>query len=272
MKNFDWLESYPHCVTVSDAQGIIIAMNSASRENFKKYGGGKLSAIARSVGAYLLVDMAHIAGLVAAEVIPSPVPHSDFVTFTTYKTLMGGRGGMILCREEFAKRIDRSIFPGCQGTPALNMIAAKAVCFGQALKPEFGRIQKQIVLNAIAMARKLEDCGYRLVTGGTENHLVLFDLRSRNLTGDLAERALESVGIVVNRNVLPREGEDPLHPSGIRLGTTSITARGMREQEAMQIADLIDVTLRHSSDPSALEQVASEVSKLCHGFPYYLAG
>ncbi len=192
----------------------------------------RIADIARKIGAYLLVDMAHIAGLVAAGVIPSPVPHSDFVTFTTYKTLMGGRGGVILCKEEFAKKIDQSIFPGCQGTPALNMVAAKAVCFGRALKPEFVRLQRQIVDNAVAMARRLAGFGYRLVTGGTDNHLVLFEVTGKGLTGDVAEAVLEAVGIVVNRNVVPREGEDPLRPSGVRLGATAISARGMGEEEA----------------------------------------
>lgn len=227
----------------------------------------RMAAIARDVDAYLLVDMAHIAGLVAARVIPSPIPHSDFVTFTTYKTLMGGRGGVILCKGDYARKIDRSIFPGCQGTPALNMIAAKAVCFGRAMKPEFARLQRQIVDNAVALARRLTELGYHLVTGGTDNHLVLFEVVGKGLTGDVAEAILESVGIIVNRNVLPREGEDPLHPSGIRLGTTSITARGMGEQEAVQIADLIDATFSHSNDTATLGQIESEVSKLCRRFP-----
>ena len=227
----------------------------------------RIADIARKIGAYLLVDMAHIAGLVAAGVIPSPVPHSDFVTFTTYKTLMGGRGGVILCKEEFAKKIDQSIFPGCQGTPALNMVAAKAVCFGRALKPEFVRLQRQIVDNAVAMARRLAGFGYRLVTGGTDNHLVLFEVTGKGLTGDVAEAVLESVGIVVNRNVVPREGEDPLRPSGVRLGATAISARGMGEEEAGQIAGLIDTALANRDDSVVLKRVAESVSELCRRFP-----
>ncbi|RTZ92706.1 MAG: glycine hydroxymethyltransferase, partial [Deltaproteobacteria bacterium] len=227
----------------------------------------RFAAIARKVGAFLLVDMAHIAGLVAAGVIPSPVPHSDFVTFTTYKTLMGGRGGVILCRKEFAKKIDQSVFPGCQGTPALNMVAAKAVCFGRALKPDFARLQGQIVKNAVAMARQLAGHGYRIVTGGTDNHLVLFDVGSKGLTGDVAEDVLESVGIIVNRNVIPREGENPLHPSGIRVGATTMTARAMLEGEATLIADLIDMVLMNHDRPDVLTRAREEVSRLCRRFP-----
>ncbi len=227
----------------------------------------RIADVARKVGAYLLVDMAHIAGLVAARVIPSPVPHSDFVTFTTYKTLMGGRGGVILCRREFARKVDQSIFPGCQGTPALNMIAAKAVCFGRAMKPAFARLQRQIVDNAVALAGRLAELGYRLVTGGTDNHLVLFEVVGKGLTGDVAEAILESVGIIVNRNVIPREGEDPLRPSGVRLGTTTLAARGMKEREAEHIADLIDTALVNRDDPDALERVSRSVSELCHRFP-----
>ena len=228
---------------------------------------GRIADVARKVGAYLLVDMAHIAGLVAARVIPSPVPHSDFVTFTTYKTLMGGRGGVILCRREFARKVDQSIFPGCQGTPALNMIAAKAVCFGRAMKPAFARLQRQIVDNAVALARRLAELGYRLVTGGTDNHLVLFEVVGKGLTGDVAEAILESVGIIVNRNVIPREGEDPLRPSGVRLGTTTLAARGMKEREAEHIADLIDTALVNRDDADTLKRVFRSVSELCHRFP-----
>ncbi len=228
---------------------------------------GRIAKIAEEIGAYFLVDMAHIAGLVAGGAIPSPIPHSDVVTFTTYKTLLGGRGGVILCRKTFAKKIDQNIFPGTQGTPAVNMIAAKAVCFGRALKPEFSAIQTRILENADVMAKRLSTHGYRLVTGGTDNHLVLFDVTQKGLTGDEAEKLLESVGIVVNRNVIPREGEDPLHPSGIRLGTTAMASRGMGREEAKNVADLIDTTLTHRNDAEALQEVAHAVSQLCHRFP-----
>ena len=169
----------------------------------------RLADIARSVSAYLLVDMAHIAGLVAAEVIPSPVPVSDFVTFTTYKTLMGGRGGVIICKEKYRRQIDRAVFPGSQGTPALNQVAAKAVCFHLAATPEFAVVQKRIVANAAAMADEFKKRGYRLVSGGTDNHLVLVDLRPKGLTGRAAEEMLESIGIIVNRNVIPNDPQPP---------------------------------------------------------------
>ena len=179
----------------------------------------KMAEIARSVSAYFMVDMAHIAGLVAAGVIPGPVPHADFVTFTTYKTLNGGRGGVILCRQEHAQKISRTVFPGSQGTPALNLLAAKAVCFKLAMKSEFKRQQKKTLVNAAAFATGFEKKGYRIVSGGTDNHLVLVDLRSKGLTGAVAEKALESVGVIVNRNVIPGDPQKPDISSGIRIGS-----------------------------------------------------
>jgi glycine hydroxymethyltransferase len=200
--------------------------------------------IAREVGARLLVDMAHVAGLVAAERLPSPVPHADAVTFTTYKTMLGPHGGVILTRAEHAKAIDRAIFPGTQGAPDFGRIAAKAVCFGIAASPAFREVQAAIVTNAAALADALAATGDRIVSGGTDNHMVLVDLRNRGLTGDVAEVALEDAGILANRNVIPFEEGTPDRPSGIRFGTTSVSQRGLREADVREIAARIDMTLR----------------------------
>lgn len=231
----------------------------------------KMAGIARSVSAYFMVDMAHIAGLVAAGVIPGPVPHADFVTFTTYKTLNGGRGGVILCRQEHAQKISRTVFPGAQGTPALNLLAAKAVCFKLALEPEFKRQQKKTLVNAAAFATGFEKKGYRIVSGGTDNHLVLVDLRSKDLTGDLAEKTLESVGIIVNRNVIPGDPRRPDITSGIRVGSPGVTTRGMGTQEVVQIVNLMDIAMLNSKNHDVLEQVSQEVADLCRKFPVYQA-
>ena len=229
----------------------------------------KIAGIARSVCAYFMVDMAHIAGLVAAGVIPGPVPHADFVTFTTYKTLNGGRGGVILCRQEHAQKISRTVFPGAQGTPALNLLAAKAVCFKLALEPEFKRQQKKTLVNAAAFATGFEKKGYRIVSGGTDNHLVLVDLRSKDLTGDVAEKTLESVGIIVNRNVIPGDPRRPDITSGIRVGSPGVTTRGMGTQEVAQIVNLMDIAMLNSRNHDVLEQVSQEVADLCRKFPVY---
>jgi glycine hydroxymethyltransferase len=230
----------------------------------------KMAGIARSVSAYFMVDMAHIAGLVAAGVIPGPVPHADFVTFTTYKTLNGGRGGVILCRQEHAQKINRTVFPGAQGTPSLNLLAAKAVCFKLALEPEFKRQQKKTLVNAAAFATGFEKKGYRIVSGGTDNHLVLVDLRSKDLTGDLAEKTLESVGIIVNRNVIPGDPRRPDITSGIRVGSPGVTTRGMGTQEVAQIVNLMDIAMLNSKNHDVLEQVSQEVADLCRKFPVYI--
>jgi glycine hydroxymethyltransferase len=230
-----------------------------------------MAEIARGVSAHLLVDMAHIAGLVAAGVIPSPVPHADFVTFTTYKTLRGGRGGVILCRKEHAKKISRTIFPGAQGTPSLNLLAAKAVCFKLAMEPAFREEQAKTLKNAAMLADEFEKKGYRIVSGGTDNHLVLVDLRSKGLTGDVAEKTLESVGIVVNRNVIPGDPEKHDVTSGIRVGSPGMTSRGMGEVEVAQIADLIDTAMINRDDSNALGKVSREVADLCRKFPVYPA-
>jgi len=219
----------------------------------------------------LLVDMAHIAGLVAARVIPSPVPVSDFVTFTTYKTLMGGRGGVILCKEKYRAKLNRAIFPGAQGTTALNTIAAKAVCFKLAMESDFIDTQKRILKNAVCAGETFAEKGYRLVSGGTDNHMVLLDLRSKGLTGRQAEAILESVGIVVNRNVIPYDPENTMTTSGLRLGFSIAAARGMGSSEVRQIVDLIDRALTGSDRPEMLEKVAEAVKELCKKFPYYSA-
>jgi glycine hydroxymethyltransferase len=227
----------------------------------------RLAEIANSASAFLLVDMAHIAGLVAAEVIPSPVPHADFVTFTTYKTLRGGRGGVILCKQEHADRINRAIFPGGQGTPSLNFIAAKTLCFHLAMADEFVELQKRTLKNAACFAGEFKRLGYRLVSDGTDNHLVLIDLRSKGLTGALAEKALESVGIIVNRNVIPGDPERPELTSGIRIGSPAISTRGMAETEVQQIVRIMDAAMSNNEDFQILGQVADEVKDLCKKFP-----
>ena len=227
----------------------------------------RLAEIANTVSAYLLVDMAHLAGLVAAKVIPSPVAHADFVTFTTYKTLRGGRGGVILCKQEHTGRINRAIFPGGQGTPSLNFIAAKAVCFHLAKSNAFIDLQKQTLKNAACFAAEFERLGYRIVSGGTENHLVLIDLRPKGLTGALAEKTLESLGIIVNRNVIPGDPERPDVTSGIRIGSPAISSRGMTEQEVQQIAQIMDTAVLNPEDSRILQQSANEVQELCKKFP-----
>jgi glycine hydroxymethyltransferase len=229
----------------------------------------KMAEIARSVSAYFMVDMAHIAGLVAAGVIPGPVSHADFVTFTTYKTLNGGRGGVILCRQEHARKINKTIFPGAQGTPSLNLLAAKAVCFKLALEPEFKERQKNTLENAAAFAAGFEKRGYRTVSGGTDNHLVLVDLRSKDLTGDEAEKILESVGIIVNRNVIPGDPRRPDITSGIRVGSPGITTRGMGLDEIDQIVNWMDIAMVNDKNRDVLEQVSRGVMDLCRRFPVY---
>lgn len=226
-----------------------------------------LRSIADEVSAYLLVDMAHIAGLVAADVIPSPVPHAHFVTFTTYKTLMGPHGGVILCTADLAQKIDRSIFPGTQGTPTLSLVAAKAVCFHMAASAEFRRIQERTLHTAALLAGELGSRGYRPVTGGTENHMVLIDLRSKGLKGEQAERALQAAGILTNRNVIPFDPESTLVTSGLRLGTPGISSRGMGAEQVVLIAGWIDAILSRPDDPAVASRVREEVHSLCRRFP-----
>jgi glycine hydroxymethyltransferase len=226
-----------------------------------------LRSIADEVSAYFLVDMAHIAGLVAARVIPSPVPHAHFVTFTTYKTLMGPHGGVILCTAEFAKKIDRSIFPGTQGTPTLSLVAAKAVCFHLAASPKFRAVQERTLQTAALLAGELGDKGFRPVSGGTDNHMVLADLRGKRLKGDKAEAALEVAGILCNRNVIPFDPESTLVTSGLRFGTPGISSRGMGAEEVKLIAGWIDEILSTPDDPSPQKRVRKMVQDLCRRFP-----
>jgi glycine hydroxymethyltransferase len=223
--------------------------------------------IADEVGAMIMADIAHFAGLVAAGIHPSPVPHAEFVTTTTHKTLRGPRGGMILCRQAHAKAIDSSIFPGNQGGPLMHVIAAKAVAFKEALSPEFKQYQQQIVRNAKALASALSARGFRPVSGGTDNHLMLIDLRNTELTGKVAQETLDLAHITVNKNTVPFETRSPFVTSGIRIGTPAVTTRGMKEPEMEAIADLIARALGAVGDDSALKSVADDVVSLCQKFP-----
>lgn len=226
----------------------------------------KFKEIADEVGAYLMVDMAHIAGLVAAGLHQSPVPYADFVTTTTHKTLRGPRGGAILCKKEYAKMIDKAIFPGLQGGPLMHIIAAKAVSFGEALTDEFKDYQKQIILNAKTLADELIKNGFRLVSGGTDNHLILIDLRSKNISGKKAETLLNDVGVATNKNTIPFDTESPFVTSGLRIGTPAVTTRGMKEAEMKEIAEIITLTSDESVDR---DYIRDKVSKLCDRFPLY---
>ncbi|MBE6561844.1 MAG: serine hydroxymethyltransferase [Ruminococcaceae bacterium] len=223
--------------------------------------------IADKVGAKLMVDMAHIAGLVAAGVHPSPVPYADVVTTTTHKTLRGPRGGMILCREEYAKQIDKSVFPGTQGGPLMHIIAAKAVALGEALKPEFKAYQEQVVKNAATLAAALKAEGFDLVSGGTDNHLMLLDLRSMNITGKELEHNLDEVHITANKNTIPNDPQSPFVTSGIRLGTPAVTSRGFKEEEMKLIAHWIKLVATDFENQK--DKVSAEVQALCEKFPIY---
>jgi len=229
----------------------------------------KMAHIAEDISAYLFTDMAHIGGLVAAKVIPSPVPFSDFVSFTCYKTMMGGRGGVILCKHRYGSKIDRAVFPGCQGTSAVNLIAAKAIIFKLAQDPQFIEIQKRTVADAVSLANELAARGYRIVTGGTENHQVIVDLGSKGIIGEIGEDTLESVRIITNRNVIPRDVQTRGTVSGLRLGTAAVSARGMGPGEMKEIAELIDEALINVTRKNVLDQVAQEVAALCRKFPVY---
>ncbi|WP_214744574.1 serine hydroxymethyltransferase [Exiguobacterium sp. s189] len=229
----------------------------------------KFREIADSVDAYLMVDMAHIAGLVAAGLHPNPVEHADFVTTTTHKTLRGPRGGMILCKEEFAKAIDKSIFPGIQGGPLMHVIAAKAVAFGEALQPEFKEYQRQVIANAQALAAGLEEEGLRIVSGGTDNHLLLVDLQGIDITGKAAEHALDAAGITVNKNTIPFDPASPFVTSGIRLGTAAMTTRGFKEGDMQEVARLIGRVLKQHEDESVLAEALQDVRTLTAKFPLY---
>ncbi|HAJ56288.1 MAG TPA: serine hydroxymethyltransferase [Candidatus Omnitrophica bacterium] len=229
----------------------------------------KFREIADSVGAYLFVDMAHIAGLVAAGIHPSPVPYAEFVTTTTHKTLRGPRGGMVLCRKEFAKKIDSVVFPGIQGGPLMHVIAAKAVAFKEALMPEFKNYQKKIVINAKSLAQELSKKGFRIVAGGTDTHLLLVDLTDKDLTGKEAAAYLDQARITVNKNLIPFDKKSPFLTSGIRLGTPAATTRGMGVIEMRQIAAIIAEVLINKGEPSVIEEARKKVAKLVKKFPLY---
>jgi glycine hydroxymethyltransferase len=229
----------------------------------------RIRAAADRVGAAMFTDMAHIAGLVAAGVHPSPVPHSDVVGTTTHKTLRGPRGGMLLCKERYAKDLDRTVFPGTQGGPLMHIIAAKAVCLKEAGEPAFAEYQRQIVTNAARLAAALSSAGFRLVSGGTDNHLMLVDVFSKGLTGKVAEAALGKAGITVNKNAIPFDQNPPMVASGIRVGTPAVTSRGMREPEMDLIGDLIARALKAPEDDTVLGSIRTEVERLCRKFPLY---
>ncbi len=230
----------------------------------------KLRGIADEVGAKFVFDMAHVAGLVAGGVHPSPVPYADVVTSTAHKTLRGPRSGFILCKNEYAKAIDKSVFPGMQGGPLMHVIAAKAVCFREAATPEFKVYAKQVVANAKALAEGLTKRGFRLVTGGTDNHLLLVDLRQAGYSGADAETALHEAGITVNKNAVPNDPRPPAVTSGIRIGSAAVTTRGLGEPEFHRLAGWIDEALRHRAEPAALKKIRTQVEDLCRAFPLYV--
>ena len=244
---------------------IVIGASAYARTlDFKAF-----QAIAKEVGAYTLADIAHIAGLVAAGVHPSPFPHCDFVTTTTHKTLRGPRGGMIMCKAEYAKLIDKSIFPGIQGGPLMHAIAAKAVAFKEALTPEFKSYQEQVAKNAGRLADGLVKRGYNLVSGGTDNHLMLVDLRNKGITGKDAETALDASGITLNKNAVPFDDKPPMVTSGVRIGTPAVTTRGMKETEMDKIAEYIDKVLSNIGNEGVYREVRKAVGDLCKRFPVY---
>ena len=232
----------------------------------------RMAQIAKSVGAYLMIDMAHIAGLVAAGLHPSPVPYADVVTTTTHKTLRGPRGGLILCRDaEFGKQFNKAIFPGIQGGPLMHVIAAKAVAFKEALSDEFKVYQQQVLDNAKALADELVKKGFRIVSGGTDNHLMLVDLRSKNITGKEAQFLLDEIGITANRNTIPFEPLSPFVTSGIRLGTPALTTRGLKEEDIREVADIIADVIENREDSAVIEAAKAKVQAICKKFPLYEA-
>lgn len=229
----------------------------------------KFQEIAKSVGAYLMVDIAHIAGLIAAGLHPNPAPFADFVTTTTHKTLRGPRGGVVMCKAEHAKAIDKFVFPGMQGGPLMHVIAAKAVAFKEALSPAFKRYQQQVIANAKVLAQGLLDRGYKIVSGGTDTHLMLVNLTNKSITGKEADAALDAAGIIVNKNAVPYDEKPPAIASGIRLGTPIVSTRGMKEAEMKEIVALIDRVLQHRQDPAVLEEVRVQAKALCNRFPIF---
>ncbi|MBI3594867.1 MAG: serine hydroxymethyltransferase [Nitrospirae bacterium] len=258
--NYDEVEE----LALQSRPKIIVAGGSAYSRviDFKRF-----REIADKVGALFMVDMAHFAGLVAAGVHPNPVEFADFVTTTTHKTLRGPRGGMVLCREQFAKGIDKAVFPGLQGGPLMHVIAAKAVAFKEAMGKEFKSYQKQVVLNAQALAKALSKKGYPIVSGGTDTHLFLVDLREKSYSGKEAEAALDVAGITLNKNAIPFDPKPPFVTSGVRIGTPTVTTRGMKVREMVQIADLIDSVLKNLDRPEEFEKIKKQVKALCKKFP-----
>ncbi len=229
----------------------------------------RFQQIAKSVGAYLLVDIAHIAGLIAAGLHPNPVPYADFVTTTTHKTLRGPRGGVTMCKAEYAKAVDKLVFPGLQGGPLMHVIAAKAVAFKEALSPGFKRYQQQVLTNAKALAQGFVDRGYKIVSNGTDTHLMLLNLTNKGITGKEADAALDTAGIIVNKNAVPYDEKPPAVASGIRLGSPIVSTRGMKEPEMKQIVELVDRVLRHRQEPAILEEVRGQAKALCARFPIF---
>ena len=251
-------------IALRERPKLIVAGASAYARtiDFKKF-----REIADEAGAYLMVDMAHIAGLVAAGLHQSPVPYADVVTTTTHKTLRGPRGGMIMCKEEYAKAINKAIFPGTQGGPLMHIIAAKAVCFGEALKPEFKIYQEQVVKNAKALAEAMVEEGFNLVSGGTDNHLILVDLQNMNITGKELQNRLDEVYITVNKNAVPNDPASPFVTSGVRIGTPAVTTRGLKEEDMKAIAKLIKMTI--TDFDTKADEIRAEVTKICDKYPLY---
>jgi glycine hydroxymethyltransferase len=260
--DYDELEA----IAVREKPKMIIGGGSAYPRQFDFE---RMRAIADKVGAYLFVDMAHFAGLVAGGVHPSPVPHAHVVTTTTHKTLRGPRSGLILCKQEFAAGIDRSVFPGQQGGPLMHIVAAKAVAFKEALEPEFAEYATQVVTNAKVLAEAIAAEGYRIISGGTDTHLMLIDVFQKGILGSEAEHALGEAGITVNKNAIPYDSNPPMKPSGIRIGTPALTTRGMKEPEMKQIATWIVQALESCSDAGKLKQIRNEVGKMAERFPLY---
>jgi glycine hydroxymethyltransferase len=260
--DYDELEA----TAVREKPKMIIGGGSAYPRQFDF---ARMRAIADKVGAFLVVDMAHFAGLVAGGVHPSPVPHAHIVTTTTHKTLRGPRAGMILCRQEFAANVDRSVFPGQQGGPLMHIVAAKAVAFKEALQPEFATYAKQVVTNAKVLAEALADEDYRIISGGTDTHLMLVDVFQKGILGSEAENALGAAGITVNKNAIPYDTNPPMKPSGIRIGTPALTTRGMKEAEMRVIAGWIAEALEHRADETKLAKIRGQVGELANKFPLY---
>lgn len=259
--DYDKLEA----LAIKEKPQMILAGFSAYTRNlnYKKF-----RQIANKVGAILMIDIAHIAGLIAGKAISNPVPYFDIVTTTTHKTLRGPRGGMIMCKEKYAKDIDKATFPGFQGGPHMNNIAAKAVAFGEALKPEFRKYAKQVILNAKTLEKELKKYKFKLMFGGTDNHMVLVDVfGSKGVTGKEAEVALDKIGITINKNMIPDDPRSPFDPSGVRIGTPAITTRGMKEEEVRKIANWINAAIENHQDEEVLGVIRKEVIKLCKKFP-----